>query len=51
MLDSKINLDNPKKLSTNNIKNITTNPLDAPLISAVLKDMWEDIHIAINKNI
>lgn len=44
------NLESPSTLSTNIIMNIINNPLEAPLISAELSDIWDEMHIAKNKN-
>ena len=50
ILSAITNLEKPNTLIANISKNIITNPLEAPLISALLNDIWEDIQIAKNKN-
>lgn len=42
--------DNPKIFNVSKITKIMPNPLDAPFMSAELNDIWEEIHIEINKN-
>lgn len=39
-----------KILNRNSIRKRTIKPLKAPLISALLKDIWDEIQTAANKN-
>jgi hypothetical protein len=43
-------MDKPNAFITTNNKNRTINPLEAPFMSAILKDICEAMHIDNNKN-